>query len=237
MSQFLNNAYYLGRRLWAVSPATLWEFGLPIDKHLEKSLAPTWASSSSQWCPAWRDRDVVGEAGPGTLPPPGGPGGGPPPSHTLQGVGGAQAHFMSPHFLLLGWHWRASVFPHFTQAKGQFCPLNAGTSNEWLTGPWMIYNAIALTDWRTPPFKNVKKKYFLVQPHLRNECWITRNIQSQVRIGWKEGRGAQKGGPRERGEGGNQQASESWSHLRLCSSETISWLWAGRGSLEKIKEQ
>lgn len=34
----------------------------------------------------------------------------------------------------------------------------------------MIYNAIALTDWRTPPFKNMKKKYFLVQPHLRNEC-------------------------------------------------------------------
>lgn len=124
-----------------------------ISSHMSQQQLPVVPCLEGQGCGGGgRARDIASSRGAWW---------GTPPSRTLQGVGGAQAHFMSPHFLLLGWHWRASVFPHFTQAKGQFCPLNAGASNEWLTGPWMIYNPIALTDWRTPPFKNVKKNISL----------------------------------------------------------------------------
>jgi len=66
--------------------------------------------------------------------------------------------------------------------QGQFCPCNAGASKQLLTGLLVIYNPRTLTDWRTPPGKNVAAEGSFF-PHLRHEYETTLAIQSQMRTG------------------------------------------------------
>lgn len=69
-----NRCSLLGSRLWAISLAALQKFRLAVEKYLQKAVPATGTNSSSQYCPAWRQRDVVGEAGLGSLLPSGGSG-------------------------------------------------------------------------------------------------------------------------------------------------------------------